>query len=93
MKSTLPKGEVQLSKRGLYPSIGGGNKQSSRPQMNDDDKFSDVDIFSWLLFFSDGTNDLISIAEISGISFDRLKIAAAILHEKNLIEFGEKSAA
>jgi aminopeptidase-like protein len=53
-----------------------GEKQSTQ----------DLDAITWLLFLSDGQNDLLTIAERSEISFDRVIDAANILLHAGLLE-------
>ena len=66
--STIDGGEPQLGARGLYPTIGGANKQSVSKSREGPAGF-DLDSVMWTLFFSDGEHDLISIAEKSGRNF------------------------
>lgn len=70
-----PKCEPQLGKRGLYKTIGGRN-----------DKEAVQMALLWVLNLSDSKNDLLSIAERSGLPFDRIAEAAMILRECDLLE-------
>lgn len=54
--NTMPYGEPQLGKRGLYPTV--GSQEEIRRV---------VDAMMWILSLADGTNDLISISERSKI--------------------------
>jgi aminopeptidase-like protein len=66
-----PYGEPQLGKRGLYRSIGGGSTQEAA--------------LLWTLNLTDGTNDLIAIAERSGVPFRGIREAADRLLEHDLL--------
>lgn len=57
----LPFGEVNLGKRGLYPTVSSGKNVKG-----------EVEAIFWLLNLSDGGHDLIEIAERSGIPFSQL---------------------
>ncbi len=70
-RSTNPKGEPQLGKRGLYRSVGGGSFEEGA--------------LLWVLNFADGRHDLLQIAERSGIPFTRLADAAEVLLEHGLL--------
>jgi len=73
--SLNPKCEPHLGKRGLYRKIG-GQKVS---------KDSELAMF-WMLNFSDGNHDIITIAEKSGIKFEILLDAALNLQENKLLK-------
>jgi aminopeptidase-like protein len=69
-----PFGEPQLGRRDLYPTLSAAHQnQRVAPMM-------------WLLNFSDGTHDLLAIAERSGLSIELLWQAAKAAEEKGLIE-------
>ena len=70
-----PKCEPQLGKRGIYRSLG-GQKIS---------KADDLALF-WVLNFSDGQNSLLDIARRSEYSFPRIKKAADVLLQAELIQ-------
>lgn len=59
--NTMPYGEPQLGKRGLYPTL--GSHKGTRDQ---------VEAMMWVLNLADGTEDLLSISERSGIPVMRL---------------------
>lgn len=59
--NTMPFGEPQLGKRGLYPTL--GSHKSTR---------SLVEAMMWVLNLADGTEDLLSISARSGIPVKRL---------------------
>ena len=73
-RSTNPKGEPQLGKRGLYRSIGG---------LPDPERQAFAML--WVLNLSDGSNDLLSIAERSGLPFELIHDAATRLTEHRLL--------
>jgi aminopeptidase-like protein len=70
-----PKCEPQLGKRGLYGAIGGasGGKKHELAML-------------WVLNMSDGANDLLGIAERSGLPFEALYAAAQALEEHGLLQ-------
>lgn len=73
-RNLSPKGEPRLGTRGLYGNVGGttpGNWQSA---------------LLWVLNQSDGTRDLLSIAERSGLRFDEIAKAASALAAAQLLE-------
>ena len=57
-----------MGARGLYPTIGGANKQSVSESREGPAGF-DLDSVMWTLFLADGEHDLISIAEKSGSNY------------------------
>lgn len=73
-RNQYPKGEPQLGRRGLYRKMGG---------------FQDISTTQlamlWLLNLSDGSNDLLDIAEQSGISYLQLDATARLLTEHGLL--------
>ena len=70
-----PKGEPQLGKRGLFKKVGGASKT----------KDFEMGLL-WVLNLSDGTNDLVSIAERSGLTFETIAQAADALTEVGLLK-------
>jgi aminopeptidase-like protein len=74
-----PKGEPQLGKRGLYPSIGGRTAQAEQMAM------------LWVLSGSDGSASLLDIAERSGMSIAALHAAAVRLSKTDLLRGLEES--
>ena len=68
-------GEPQLGKYGLYPGTGGQN--ATIPDTAD---------ILWLLSLADGNNDLIAIAEKSGVDFDVLASIAERCLEAGLLK-------
>jgi aminopeptidase-like protein len=67
-----PYGEPQLGKRGLYRGIGGGSSEEMA--------------LLWVLSLSDGTSNLLEIADRSGLSFRDIRRAAERLEEHDLLE-------
>jgi aminopeptidase-like protein len=70
-----PKGEPRLGKRGLYRAVG-GEKGSG---------FDELALL-WVLNFSDGQHDLLSIAERSGMDFTAISQAADALRQCGLLK-------
>ena len=67
-RSTVPCGEPQLGRRGLYPSTGGGINQPGSGETVE----SELNAITWLLFLADGNHDLLTTAERSGLKFSDL---------------------
>jgi aminopeptidase-like protein len=67
-----PKGEPQLGRRGLYGSVGGAAPGDFQQAL------------LWVLSFSDGKHDLLSIAERSSLPFAIVEEAAAALEKAGL---------
>jgi aminopeptidase-like protein len=72
-----PKGEPQLGKRGLYPTVGG--PAAEREQL----------ALLWVLNQSDGSRSLLDIAQRSGLPFSELRAAARRLHAAGLLAVAE----
>ena len=70
----FPKGEPQLGRRGLYHEIGGAPDAQQREMA-----------MLWLLNLSDGSHNLIDIAERSGLPFTLVSETAELLHDKGLL--------
>ena len=68
-----PKGEPQLGKRGLYRSVGGTHPGQFENAL------------LWILSQSDEKNDLVAIAQSSGIDFEVLENAAEALQKSGLV--------
>ena len=73
-QATVIHGEPMLGPRGLFPSLG---SQKSTDEM--------ITKMMYILNFSDGKNDLLSIAERAGTSVTDLAPVAALLLEKELL--------
>ena len=71
-RNLSPYGEPQLGPRGLYRGIGGGSSEEMA--------------LLWVLSLSDGTHDLLEIAERSSVDFDDVRRAADRLQEHDLLE-------
>jgi aminopeptidase-like protein len=72
--SQNPKCEPQLAKRGLYRTMGG--TEASVDEL----------ALLWVLNLSDGTNSLLDIADHSGLSFESICRAAALLRDHDLVK-------
>jgi len=70
-----PKCEPQLGRRGLYRQMGGIKDAAAREMA-----------MLWVLNLSDGQQDLLAIAERSGIPFDQVSQAAEALQEVSLLK-------
>lgn len=66
--------EPQLGRRGLYPTLGAGQIEAS------------VDDLLNVLAYSDGSTDLLEIAERCGIPFERAHRAAQLLLRESLLQ-------
>ena len=84
-RSTAPYGEPQLSRRKLYPTIGGGLNQKDNTE-NTPNLENEIDVITWLLFTADGEQDLLSVANRSSIEFSKLQIVAEKLTQDGLLE-------
>jgi aminopeptidase-like protein len=73
-RNLSPKGEPQLGRRGLYGSLGGAA-----------DKREAELALLWVLNQSDGRTSLLDVAERSGVPFGRLRQAADLLLEHELL--------
>jgi aminopeptidase-like protein len=71
-RNLSPKGEPRLGKRGLYGNVGGTAPGEFEHAL------------LWVLSFSDGTHDLLSIALKSGLDFDLVACAASALEDAGL---------
>ena len=80
-RSTVQSGEPHLSKRNLYPT-----ETMAKTYREGYGQHSELGAIKWLLNLSDGTNDLLHIAERSRISFSDLVIAAQQLYKVGLLE-------
>ena len=72
--NTNPKGEPQLGRRGLYPSVGGKDLEVEQLAI------------LWVLNLSDASHSLLDIAEVSGLAFPLLRRAADRLLRHGLLE-------
>ncbi|HAL91583.1 MAG TPA: peptidase M28 [Verrucomicrobia bacterium] len=72
--NVLPKCEPQLGRRGLYDAVGGRNE-----------KAVDQMALLWVLNQSDGSRDLLGIAERAGLPYAEIRRAAELLRKKRLL--------
>ena len=70
-----PMCEPQLGRRGLYSSMGGAGESRGQEMA-----------LLWVLNLSDGAHSLLDIAERSGLSFESISQAAALLMQNGLLE-------
>lgn len=75
--------EPMLSKRGLYPKIGGMLKQGAAAIEKNQ---NELDANKWVLFYSDGKTSLVDIAEKTKIPIKELYESAEKLRENKLLE-------
>lgn len=93
-KSLNPYCEAQLGKRGLYPQTGGsinqlmesndsvpGEKKSFQLRYKDE-----LDTILWILFYSDGENSILDIAEKIDTPFQQILELCNKLEKENLLE-------
>jgi aminopeptidase-like protein len=72
-RNLAPDGEPQLGKRGLYRATGGTNIPDLNLAM------------LWVLTLSDGSRDLIAIAERAQMPFATIRVAADLLRDAELL--------
>jgi aminopeptidase-like protein len=75
-RSTCPYGEPQLGRRGLYAPIGGERSTGAG---------YDQMTLLWVLNLADGRHSLFDMAERSGVAFEEIAAAAAVLADKGLL--------
>ena len=85
-RSTMQFCEPQLGRRGLYPDIGGGYRVDSDSPDKNAEIHDEVNIISWILFLADGSCDLVTIAERSGIAFKLIQRLSNKLFRHGLLE-------
>ena len=73
-ENKYPYGEPQLGKRGLFRSLSEKNREDDEMAM------------WWLLNYADGTNDLFTIADLSGYTMTTLARVAKKLNEAGIFE-------
>jgi aminopeptidase-like protein len=78
-----PKGEPQLGRRGLYRAVSGGPAADSTV---------DEQALLWVLNLSDGSRNLLDIAERSELPFARIRAAASALARHGLVEETEAAS-
>lgn len=72
-RNLSPRGEPQLGRRGLYPSVGGRSAEAEQMTL------------LWVLNQSDGRRSLLEIAERAGMPFRDVRLAADRLLEHGLL--------
>lgn len=102
-RSLNPYCEAMLSKRGLYPKIGGAIQQKavSFNESHQDRKYKileegtipgdDLDAIGWVMFYSDGNTSLLDISEKTEFPLKQLHRIAEILVKHKLLDRGEES--
>ena len=90
-----------LSKRNLYPSVGGQisqkavnlEKKHRSRNYSDNNKQAfaakDIDAISWLMFYADDVTTLKEISKKSGLTEELLEKTINVLTEHNLIKVNE----
>jgi aminopeptidase-like protein len=73
-RNLFPKGEPQLGRRGLYPSLGGRDSEAEQMAL------------LWVLNQSDGQHSLLEVADRAGMAFGDIRMAADRLLEHGLLE-------
>jgi aminopeptidase-like protein len=76
-ENLAPYGEPQLGKRGLYRATGGTSIPDLKLAM------------LWVLTLSDGSRDLLAIAERARMPFSTIRVAADLLRDASLLAEGE----
>ena len=101
LKSLNPFCEPMLSKRNLYPSVGGQisqkavnlEKKHRSRNYSDNNKQAfaakDIDAISWLMFYADDVTTLKEISKKSGLTEELLEKTINVLTEHNLIKVNE----
>ncbi len=77
LDGTVPFGEPQLGRRGLYPTTGGG--------WLGEGKLRDLEAMMFLLNFCDGSRDLLAVAERSGRRVEDLAAVGELLRSHDLL--------
>jgi aminopeptidase-like protein len=75
-------GEVMLSRHDLYPKVGGAFNQLIEKRSGK----SELDIILELLFYADGSRDLLELSQIIGVEEEIIESVAQVLIEKNILE-------
>ncbi len=96
-ESLNPYSEPMLGKRGLYPEVGGSIKQPAmdfeknhlereyRISPEDIIYGNELDTIRWLMFYSDGSNSLLDIAEKTSLPMRQLSEVASKLVDEGLL--------
>jgi aminopeptidase-like protein len=85
LKRFMPYCEIQLGKRNLYPNINSyETKKKSSDNLND---FKEqLKIIQYILSYADGKNNIIDIANVSGIDIFKIKKILNICIEQKIIK-------
>jgi len=88
LHSRNPFCEPMLSKRGLFPTIGGQNHKRSNNSIEDkrENLRIEIDSIMWLMFYADGNTNLEFISDRSNIPIPVLEQAIIKLEGCNLLE-------
>ncbi|HHH37830.1 MAG TPA: DUF4910 domain-containing protein [Epsilonproteobacteria bacterium] len=81
-KNLVPYGEVMLSRYDLYPKMGGAFNQLIEKTTGK----SELDIILELLFYADGSLDVLALSRIIGVSEDVIESVTKKLEEKSILE-------
>ncbi|HEX7448873.1 MAG TPA: winged helix-turn-helix domain-containing protein, partial [Pirellulales bacterium] len=81
-RRTMPYGEPQLGRRGLYPTL-------AAPRQRDEQ----LTALLWLLNLADGQHDLLAMAQRSGVDLPALDRAAQQCLQAGLIESSDEAKA
>lgn len=76
-----------LGKRGLYPDIGGANKQRPADSVIHSE---DIDAMRWIMMYSDGETSLFDIAEKTGFPVRQLHRLSELLCTHSLLKRASK---
>lgn len=85
--SLMPYCEPMLGKRGLYPDIGGANKQRPADSVIHSE---DIDAMRWIMMYSDGETSLFDIAEKTGFPVRQLHRLSELLCTHSLLKRASK---
>jgi aminopeptidase-like protein len=86
-KRTSDKGEYQLGKRNLFPSLGGSIYQSASTQNTDKlDKEIKTNAFGWIMHLADGTRSIDKIATKSKLPSDVIIESVEIFKKEGLLK-------
>ena len=92
--SKNPYAEPMLGKRGLYPKMGGDQKQkaasknSATEQLQDSSilRGDEIEAMMWVLFYSDGQNSIMDIAEKTKMPVSQIFEKAELLLQNKLLK-------
>lgn len=85
-KSLNPQCEPMLSKRGLYPTMGGQLKQKAINEDHRHDWEKTLAAINWLMYLCNGKNSILDIVEKTNLNFDLLSDTAFLLEQHKLLE-------